>query len=80
MWRIWGKKDGCTGCWWENLRERGRWGDPEVDGRIILRWMFRKWEVVVGIGWSWLRIGTGGGTCEYGKEPSGSIKCRDFLG
>jgi hypothetical protein len=32
-----------------------------VDGRIILRWMFRKWEVVVGIGWSWLRIGTGGG-------------------
>jgi hypothetical protein len=19
-----GRKDGCTGCWWENLRERGR--------------------------------------------------------
>ena len=22
------------------------WGDPDVDGRIILRWIFRKWEGV----------------------------------
>ena len=36
-------------------------GDPDVDGRIILRWIFRKWEGVVGTGWSWVRIGTGGG-------------------
>jgi hypothetical protein len=28
----------------------------------------------VGTGWSWLRIGTVAGTCEYGKELSGSIK------
>jgi hypothetical protein len=21
------------------------WGDPVVDGRIILRWFFRKWDV-----------------------------------
>jgi len=27
---------------------------------LVLRWIFRKWEGVVGIGWSWLRIGTGG--------------------
>ena len=33
---------------------------PDVDGRIILRWIFRKWEGVE-TGWSWLRIGTGGG-------------------
>ena len=45
----------------ENLRERDHWGDPDVDGRIILRWIFRKWEGVVGTGWSWLRIGRGGG-------------------
>ena len=25
------------------------------------RWIFRKWEGVVGTGWIWLRIGTGGG-------------------
>ena len=36
-------------------------GRPRRDGRIILRWIFRKWEGVVGTGWSWLRIGTGGG-------------------
>ena len=37
-------------------------GDEDIDGRrIILRWIFRKWEGVVGTGWSWLRIGTGGG-------------------
>ena len=36
-------------------------GDQDVDGRIILRRIFRKWEGVVGTGWSWLRTGTGGG-------------------
>jgi hypothetical protein len=37
------------------------WGDPGVDKRIILRRIFRKWEGVVGTGWSWLRIRRGGG-------------------
>ena len=44
-----------------NLKERDRRGDPDVDGRIILRWFFMKWEGLVGTGWSWLRIGTSGG-------------------
>ena len=65
--------------WWGNLRERGQWGDPDADGRIILRWIFRKWEGVVGTGWSWLRVGHVAGTCEYGDEPSGSKKCGEFL-
>jgi hypothetical protein len=34
------------------LKERDQWGDPDADGRIILRWIFRKWEGVVGTGWS----------------------------
>ena len=45
----------------KSLREGDHWGDQDVDGRIILRWIFRKLEGVVGTGWSWLRIGTGGG-------------------
>jgi len=40
-----------------NLRERVRLGDPGVDGRKILRWIFRKWDVGVWAGSSWLRIG-----------------------
>jgi len=44
-----------------NLREREHLGDTNIDGRIILRWIFRKWDVGVWTGWSWLRIGTGGG-------------------
>jgi hypothetical protein len=50
-----------TGFWWGSQRERDHWEDPDVDGRIIFRGIFRKWEGVVGTGWSGLRIGTGGG-------------------
>jgi hypothetical protein len=32
-----------------NLRERDRWGDPAVDVRIIVRWIFRRWNV--GVDW-----------------------------
>jgi hypothetical protein len=35
----------CTGFWWGSLRERDHWVDPDVDGRIILRVIFRKWEL-----------------------------------
>ena len=52
---------GCTGFWWGDLRERDHEGGPDADGRIILRWIFRKWAGVGRTGWSWLRIGTGGG-------------------
>jgi len=43
------------------MRERDHWGDPDVDGEIILSWIFRKWDVGVRTGSSWLRIGIGGG-------------------
>jgi hypothetical protein len=43
------------------LNERDHWGDPGVDGRIILRWIFRKWDRGVWTEFSWLRIGTVGG-------------------
>jgi hypothetical protein len=42
----------------EGKRPMGR---QDVDGSIILSWIFRKMEGVVGTGWSWLRIGTVGG-------------------
>jgi len=45
----------------EYLKERNQLGAPGVDGRLILRWIFRKWDVGVLTGWSWLRIGKVGG-------------------
>jgi hypothetical protein len=64
---------------WGNLRETDHWGDPGVDGMIILRWIFRKWDVGVRTGLSWLRIEQVAGNCECGNEFPGSIKCGEFL-
>jgi hypothetical protein len=58
MWRVWGRGEVCAGYWWGSFRERDHWGDLDVDGRIILRWIFRKRKGVVGTGWCGLRIGT----------------------
>ena len=56
-----GEKRPIQGFGGGNLRERDLWGDPDADGRIILRWIFRKWNVWIWTGWSWLRIGKVGG-------------------
>jgi len=55
-------------------RPRNRWEDK-------LKWIFRKWDVETWTGSTWLSIGTGGGHLRiaFGNEPSGSIKCREFL-
>jgi hypothetical protein len=44
-----------TGFWWGNLRERDHLEDPGVDWRIILRWIFRKWNVGVWTRLNWLK-------------------------
>jgi len=61
MYHAWGRTEIYTRFWWGNLRERAHLEDSGVDGRIILRWIFRKWDVGSWIGPIWLRIGTGGG-------------------
>ena len=57
--RMGERGEAYTEFWWGNLRERDHLGDPGVDGRIALRWIFRKWDVGVWTGSSWLKIGTG---------------------
>jgi uncharacterized membrane protein YedE/YeeE len=42
---------------------------PDVDERMILRWIFRKWRGGAWTGLIWLGIGTvRGGNCECGNE------------
>ena len=52
-----GRGEAYTGFWWGYLGDRDHLEDPDVDGRIILRWIFRKWFVVACAGSNWLRIG-----------------------
>jgi len=37
-----------AGFWWGNLKEKDNLGDPSLDGRIILRWIFRNLD---GLDW-----------------------------
>jgi len=46
---------------WGNRREEDHWGDLGVNGWIILRWIFRRWDVGILTGLGWPRIKTGGG-------------------
>jgi hypothetical protein len=56
-----GRADVHTGIWWGNLRERGHLDDTSVDGKIILRWIFKTLDRGAQTGLIWLRIRTGGG-------------------
>jgi hypothetical protein len=40
---------------------KSQWGDLDVNGKIILRLIFRKWDVGVWAGLIWLRVEIGGG-------------------
>jgi hypothetical protein len=44
MWRVWGRIEVCTGCWWESQRERDHLEEPDIDGKTISRRIFRKWN------------------------------------
>ena len=50
-----------TEFWFGNLRESDYLQDPGVDGRLILRWIFKKWGVGAWTGSICLRRGTGSG-------------------
>ena len=42
-----------TGFLWRNLRERDNLEEPDVDGKIIQRRIFRKWDVGT---WDWVEL------------------------
>jgi hypothetical protein len=38
------RRRGIDGVWWGYLGETGHLEDLNLDGRILLRWIFRKWD------------------------------------
>jgi hypothetical protein len=54
---TYGGREVYTRFWWENLRERDHSEDPGLDGRIILRWVFRMWD---GGGMDWINLAQDG--------------------
>jgi hypothetical protein len=61
MWLVWETGEEHTGFWWGDQSERDHLEDVGLDGRIILKWAFKKWDGEACTGLIWLRIGTGGG-------------------
>ena len=74
-----GRGEAYTEFWWGSLNEKEHLEGSCVDGRIKLRWIFRKWDVVYGLEQGASGQGQVAGTCECGEEPSGSVKCGKFL-
>jgi hypothetical protein len=70
-----------TGYWRESLRERHHLEDTGIDGRVILKCIFKTWDRRHGLD----RLGSGEGqvagscTRKCGNKPSGSIKFGEFL-
>ena len=63
-----------------NLRERDQCGDPGTDGNIILRWIFRKWDVA---GMDWIDLAEDRNRWQARVNAvmnlRGSVKCGNFL-
>jgi hypothetical protein len=41
---TYGERDVHRGFWWGDLREDDHLGNPGVDGKIILKYIFKKWD------------------------------------
>ena len=76
---TYGTGEGLTVFWCGDLREKHHLEHLGVKGMIILKLVFNKCDGGAWTGLIWLRIGTVGGLCDRSNEPSGYLKCGEFL-
>jgi hypothetical protein len=55
-------------CWSKYLKGRDHLEDLGIEGRIILKWILKKYDVNVWTGFSWFRIGSVAGCCEHNNK------------
>ena len=61
------------------LDGKGPFGRTTVDGRIILKYIFKKWDGETCVYSSGSGKGQAVGICESGYEHSASVKCGEIL-
>jgi len=76
---LWETGEVYTGFWWGDLREGNHLGDQGVDGIIVLKCVFKKWDGEAWTGLIGLRIGQVTGACDCDNEPFGVMKYGEFL-
>jgi hypothetical protein len=61
MWHAWERGETCTGFCWDSPKDKDHLKDQGVDGRMGSKWAVGRLVGGVWSGFSWFRIGTGGG-------------------
>ena len=79
MWHVLETAEVQTGFWWGDLTERDHLENLGVDGRMILKFIFKKWDGEAWTGLIWLRIGKGDGHLWMHKIQGISWLAEDLL-
>jgi hypothetical protein len=79
MWHVWGKGEVHMEFWCENLREGDHLQDVDVDGTIILKWIFNQLDNGGReLDLSGSRYGQAACSCQQINEIKGCTKCGEL--